>query len=157
MSSPTTEVKPSQVAQLMKENAELKAENDKVKQEMATMYKIINNDEREYELSQDQPLLSMVVFNITIMLDKFKEMGEVIQKLKVYINRDDEEEEGLQMVMFEGKEYYVDTYDDDVYDTSHEIVGSWDGKKIIFKEDTENIVKDVVNDIIDEVLDKSLP
>jgi len=71
----------------------------------------------------------------------------------------EDEEEGLQMVMFEGKEYYVDTSDgdNDVYDTSHEIVGSWDGKKIIFKEDTENIVKDVVNDIIDEVLDKSLP
>lgn len=32
MSSPTTEVKPSQVAQLMQENAKLKAENDQLKQ-----------------------------------------------------------------------------------------------------------------------------
>tara|TARA_R100000322_G_scaffold166569_1_gene133159 strand:- start:2825 stop:3142 length:318 start_codon:yes stop_codon:yes gene_type:complete len=55
---------------------------EKAKQEMATMYKIIKNDEGEDELSKDQPLLSMIKFNIAIMLDKFKEMGEEIKKLK---------------------------------------------------------------------------
>ena len=54
---------------------------EKAKQEMATMYKIIKNDGGEDELSQDQPLLSMIKFNIAIMLDKFKEMGEEIKKL----------------------------------------------------------------------------
>ena len=40
------------------------------------------------------------------------------------------------LIMFEGKEYYLDTSDgdNDVYDTSHEIVGRWDGEKIIFND-----------------------
>jgi len=70
-----------------------------------------------------------------------EKLKEEIEQLKVSINCE-EEEEDLQMVMFEGKEYYVDISA---------------GLPITFEEDTENIVKDVVNDIIDEVLDKSLP
>ena len=40
------------------------------------------------------------------------------------------------LIMFEGKEYYLDTSDgdNDVYDTSYEIVGRWDGEKIIFND-----------------------
>lgn len=50
---------------------------------------------------------------------------------------DEEEEEEVLTMMFEGKEYYLDTSDgdNDVYDTSLEIVGSWDGENIIFNDD----------------------
>ncbi len=115
---------------------EMKKDEDKLKNENEAMVKTLPNDMDGYG------------FDTTKM--RWVHCDEEEEE-------EEEEDEDLRMVMFEGKEYYVDIYDDDVYDTSHEIVGSWDGKKIIFEEDTENIVKDVVNDIIDEVLDKSLP
>ncbi len=115
---------------------EMKKDEDKLKKENEAMVKTLPNDMDGYG------------FDTTKM--RWVHCDEEEEE-------EEEEDEDLRMVMFEGKEYYVDIYDDDVYDTSHEIVGSWDGKKIIFEEDTENIVKDVVNDIIDEVLDKSLP
>ena len=209
MSSPVTEVKPSEVVQLKRSRdalcgvivelqeqiKHLKADNDELKtklikvpkgtmnysymKDMENEIKTLKEENdrleqfhewdkiatiklcearREITTLKEQIEKNMETNEYTLakVLDDNKKLKEEIKKLKVSINSDDEDED-LQMVMFEGKEYYVDTYDDDVYDTSHEIVGSWDGEEIIFKEDTENIVKDVVNDIIDEVLDKSLP
>ena len=184
MSSPVNEVKPSEVVQLKRSRdalcgvivelqeqiKTLKADNEKLRNwyndresdsdELRKRYrkKQVATLKGEIEKLKEQIEKNMETNEYTLakVLDDNKKLKEEIKKLKVSINSDDEDED-LQMVMFEGKEYYVDIYDDDVYDTSHEIVGSWDGKKIIFEEDTENIVKDVVNDIIDEVLDKSLP
>ena len=129
-----------ELVSVKEENDKLKAEIEKLKERKDEAMGLMRKTDEENDYLHKE----------------IKKLKEEIKKLKVSINSDDEDED-LQMVMFEGKEYYVDIYDDDVYDTSHEIVGSWDGKKIIFEEDTENIVKDVVNDIIDEVLDKSLP
>ncbi len=56
----------------------LKEENKEVKKEMKTMYHIIMNDGEKYELSDKQPLIKMVQFNIGLMLEKFKEMGALI-------------------------------------------------------------------------------
>jgi regulator of replication initiation timing len=55
-------------------------ENEKVKDEMMTMYHIIMNDpSNTCEISRDQPLLKIVQWNIGLMLEKFKEMGAIIQ------------------------------------------------------------------------------
>jgi hypothetical protein len=58
---------------------DLDDEINAVKEEMTTMYHIIMNDGDKYEISKDQPLLKMVQFNIGLMLEKFKEMGSIIQ------------------------------------------------------------------------------
>jgi FtsZ-binding cell division protein ZapB len=56
----------------------LEEEQEKIKDEMVTMYHIIMNDGDKYEIAKDQPLLTMVQFNIGLMLEKFKEMGDII-------------------------------------------------------------------------------
>ena len=63
-----------------KEFEKLHKMNEKIKDEMITMYHIIMNDGDKYELSKEQPLIDMVQQNITLMLEKFKEMGAIIEK-----------------------------------------------------------------------------
>ena len=67
---------------VMKDNKKLKEEIKEVKKEMKTMYHIIMNDGEKYELSDKQPLIKMVQFNIGLMLEKFKEMGAIIMENK---------------------------------------------------------------------------
>ena len=53
-------------------------ENEEIKKEMKTMYKIIMNDGGKYELSKEQSTLKMVQSNISLMLEKFKMMSRNI-------------------------------------------------------------------------------
>jgi len=58
-------------------------------------------------------------------------------------------EEGLTTIMYEGKEYYLDMSDgdNDVYDTSHEIVGKWEMGEIVFNEDEDDKQKMDINEL----------
>jgi len=69
LNSPTEEVKPSQVAQLMKENAELKAENEKLKN------KTLDNPQKSFDA-----MCKVVV-----------ELQEQIKKLKKQLVDNDDE------------------------------------------------------------------
>ena len=61
---------------------ELKEENEEIKKEMGTMYKLIMNDGDKYELSKKQSTINMVQSNISLMLEKLRMMSEEIKKNK---------------------------------------------------------------------------
>jgi len=125
----------TQQKRMVQDMVKLKADNEKQKEEIEELKFNIHANNIEAEFIGHNPNSYMKKFNEYLE----NRHPDIYEKLYDYFDMDDylEEEEGLQVVMFEGKEYYVDTSDgdNDVYDTSHEIVGSWDGKKIIFKED----------------------
>lgn len=66
--------------ELKKENEKLKETQEEIKKEMKIMYDIIMNDENnECTMSKDQPVISMVKFNIGLMLEKFKTMSKMLK------------------------------------------------------------------------------
>ena len=58
-------------------------ETNEIKDELVEMYHIImNKGNKDCELSKDQSIMDMIKSNITLMLEKFKTMSQMIEKLK---------------------------------------------------------------------------
>ena len=81
MSSPITEVKPSQVAQLMKENEKLTEENEKLKEDIKKLRMWYN--EREEDTKERLMMRKCQVKDLKEEKEKLKEEIEYVDK---YIN-----------------------------------------------------------------------
>ncbi len=78
LNSPTEEVKPSQVAQLMKENAKLKAENEKLKQDTDVLVKGMETLQNKY-MNECSPKLIAERDTYKMKNDKLKAENEKLK------------------------------------------------------------------------------